>query len=64
MEGFNAQTLLDLIRVYDVALAELRAMNDAAVQPLADRLRELRGKASMEFAWRKLAEREPTNVVA
>jgi hypothetical protein len=64
VEGLDAETLLSLIRTYDVALVELRTMNDCALDPLAERLRHLRTEASIAFAWQTVAECVPAGVAA
>jgi hypothetical protein len=38
VEPFPTQTLLELLRMYDTAIADLRAMRDPATAKLIDRL--------------------------
>ena len=50
MEGVDAKSLLDLIRTYGVAIRELRAMNDDAVEPLIRRLEDRHREAALALA--------------
>jgi hypothetical protein len=50
MEGLDAEALLQLLGVYETALAELRAMNDPGVEPLMRRLERNRAEALAALA--------------
>ncbi len=50
MEGLDAQALLQLLGIYEAALAELRAMNDPGVEPLMRRLERNRAEALAALA--------------
>ena len=50
MEGLDAETLLQLLEVYETALAELRAMDDPAVSDLMRRLERHRAEAVAALA--------------
>ena len=50
MEGLDAEALLQLLGVYETALAELRAMKDPAVEPLIRRLEHRREDALAALA--------------
>jgi hypothetical protein len=53
MEGLDAQTLLQLLGVYETALAELRAMDDPSVEQLVRRLERRRSEiiAALAALW-------------
>jgi hypothetical protein len=50
MEGLDAEALLQLLGVYETALAELRAMKDPAVELLIRRLEHRREDALAALA--------------
>jgi hypothetical protein len=47
MEGVDAKTLLGLIRTYGVAIRELHAMDDPAVEELIGRLEDRKREAAL-----------------
>ena len=52
MEGLPAETLLSLLRIYETAIAELRAMGDARLERLITRLTRHRGEVVAALAAR------------
>ena len=50
MEGLDAEALLQLLGVYETALAELRAMDDPALEQVMRRLEHRRDEALAALA--------------
>jgi hypothetical protein len=58
VKGLDEQTLLQLLRVYEAALLELRQINDPSVKSLARRLERRRMEAIVALAQLYMPEEE------
>jgi hypothetical protein len=63
MRSLPAQTLRGLLRSYETAIAELRAMRDPAVEPFIDRVIVRRDEVTAALALQSLRAEPPVHGV-